>query len=118
MGSDRVYFYRRSIALRAGEAQFIEYAMTPIARERADPVPVRAGFPTNWRPSRELGMCLFELWPPARVFETFVPRSQFRHYEGLKKAEALELYPQLLDQELRTVDDLAAETDAGQRGAW
>jgi hypothetical protein len=74
-------------------AQFIVYAVTPIEGEKPDPVPVVAGFPENWRPTENAGQCLFTLGAPACVVETFVPRSQFRHYERISEAEALALYP-------------------------
>jgi hypothetical protein len=94
-----VYFFRRSLELRAGVAQYVFYAVTPIEGEKPDPVPVIAGFPENWRPIGELGMCLFELGRPAGIYETVAERSQLRHATRISEAEALELYPALLEQQ-------------------
>ena len=71
------------------------YAVVPAAGERHDPVPVVAGFPASWRPTENPGQCLAELGAPAEIFDTFVPRSQFRHYERISEADALALYPDL-----------------------
>lgn len=90
--SDRVYFYRRSIELRAGAAQYVVYAVTPMAGEKPDPVPVVGGYPENWRPSGELGMNLHVQGAPAGIFETVIPRNRFKHFERISEAEALELY--------------------------
>jgi hypothetical protein len=71
------------------------YAVRP-TEGKPDPVPVVAGFPAGWRPTENPGQCLAEPASAARYFLTSVPRSQFRHYERITKADALALYPDLL----------------------
>ena len=90
------FYYRRSISDRSGVAEYVVYAVVPIPGEKPDPVPVIGGFPAGWRPTENPGQCLAEVGAPAAVLETFVPRSQFRHYQQISEAEALALYPDLL----------------------
>jgi len=89
------YFYRRSITDRGGNTVFVVYAVVPIPGEKPDPVPVVAAFPAWWRPSENPGQCLAEMGAEPAVFETFVPRDQFRYYERMSEAEALALYRDL-----------------------
>lgn len=92
-----VYFYRRSIEIRAGTKVWVVYAVIPVDGQRPDPVPVVAGFPENWKPVNEVpGICLFQLDIPTQIYLTAVPRGQFRHFERISEAEALALYPELL----------------------
>jgi hypothetical protein len=100
-GAVATYFRRRSIELRAGAKLSVVYAVTPIAGERPDPVPVVSGCPAGWRPTENPGQCLPQRDAPARYFQTAVPRSQFRHFQRLVAADALALYPNLL----RRVDE-------------
>jgi hypothetical protein len=93
VSGEPVYFYRRELTITAGVTQSIVYAVRPIAGEKPDPVPVIAGYPENWRPTENAGQCLFALGAPAQLYETFVPRSQFRHYVRISAAEAFALYP-------------------------
>ena len=72
------FFYRRPITLRAGDPQHVVYAVLPVPGEKPDPVPVLAGFPAGWCPTENSGQCLADFSTEARIFETFVPRSQFR----------------------------------------
>lgn len=106
---DAVYYYRRSIELRAGVKLWVVYAVTPIPGEKPDPVPVRGYFPESWRPEGELGMNLYKHGAPAGIFETVIPRNRFKHFEQISEAEALELYPELLEQQLRAGEYLPAE---------
>ena len=57
---------------------------------------VVAGFPAGWRPTENPGQCLGEIGSDAGIFETFVPRSQFRPYQWISEAEALALFPDVL----------------------
>ncbi|HKH93449.1 MAG TPA: hypothetical protein VKA54_16720 [Gemmatimonadaceae bacterium] len=75
------FFYRRSITDRGGNVVYVVYAVIPIPGEKPDPVPVIAGFPAGWVPTENPGQCLAKLGSEAAIFETFVPRSQFRHHE-------------------------------------
>jgi hypothetical protein len=61
----RLYFFRRSIELRAGVAQFVVYAVTPVEGTKPDPVPVVASFPENWRPTRTRGSAYSRWAPPS-----------------------------------------------------
>jgi hypothetical protein len=78
-----------------GVVEYVVYAVEPIPGEKPDPVPVVAGFPPGWCPTENPGQCLADFSTEARIFETFVPRSQFRHYERISQADALERYPGL-----------------------
>jgi len=60
-------------------------------------VPVIAGLPAGWRPTDFPGQCLAEMGTEPAIFETFVPRSQFKRYSAISRAEALALYPALAD---------------------
>ena len=93
-----IHYFRRSLELRAGVAQYVVYAVQSSEGERRDPVPVIAGLPENWIPQPQPGMCLFALGTPARIYETSVPRSQFRHYARISEADAIAMYPALLAQ--------------------
>jgi hypothetical protein len=96
VSGEPVYYYRRELTITAGVTQSIVYAVRPIPGEKPDPVPVIAGYPENWRPTENAGQCLFALGAPAQLYETFVPRSQFRHYQRIEEAEATRLFPELL----------------------
>ena len=74
---------------------FVVNAVTPIAAEKPEPVPVLAGFPAEWRPTENPGHCLAKLGSKARLLKTFVPRSQFRRYDHIGRAEALAMHPAL-----------------------
>jgi len=91
-----VFFYRRALTPRDGSVSFVVYAVIP-TEGKPDPVPVMAGFPAGWRPTDFPGQCVAVLGADAAYFLTSVPRSQFRHYTRQTEAEALALYPQLLD---------------------
>jgi hypothetical protein len=43
----------------------------------------------DWRPTEKPGQTLFLMGAPAGIYETFVPRSQFRHYTRIGEAEAV-----------------------------
>jgi hypothetical protein len=69
-----MYFYRRSIIDRGGNIVFVVYAVAPVPRrDGAEPA----------------------------IFDTFVPRSQFKHYSAISRAKALALYPVLGDSKPR-----------------
>jgi hypothetical protein len=89
------YYFRRTIEMRAGIAEHIVYAVQPIEGNRPDPVPVIAAYPAEWVPTEFPGQCLFDRDAPAGIYETFVPRSQFRHYRRITRQEAAALYPTL-----------------------
>ena len=93
-----VYYYRRSLELRAGAPQHVVYAVRAVEGEKPDPVPVLAGFPENWRPTENPGQCLFVLGATAAVLETHVPRSQFRVCTKIDEAEACALFPRLAER--------------------
>jgi hypothetical protein len=106
----KLYFFRRSIELRAGVAEYIVYVVRPVDDgSRPDPVPVIAAFPAGWVPTDFPGQCLFDRDAPARVYETFVPRSQFRHYSRIAEAEAVALFPMLREQQLQRAQWLPAK---------
>jgi hypothetical protein len=90
------YFYRRSITDRGGNVVFVVYAVVPIPGEKPNPVPVIAAFPAGWRPTENPGQCLAAVGAEAAIFETFVPRSQFRHFQRISEAEAVTFYPGLV----------------------
>jgi hypothetical protein len=93
-----VFFYRRSIALRADVADYVVYAV--VASEdgsKPDSLPAIAGFPAGWRPTENPGQCLADFSTEPSVYCTFVPRNQFRHYTRIERGEALGLYPDLSD---------------------
>ena len=69
------------------------YAVVPIPDARPDPVHVIATSPAGWRPTENPGQCLAEPGAEAAIVETFVRRSQFRHYERISEDEARALYP-------------------------
>jgi hypothetical protein len=75
--------------------EYIVYAVQPVEGKRLDPVPVLAAFPAEWVPTDFPGQCLFERDAPTRVYETSVPRAQFRHYASISRNEAVALYPAL-----------------------
>jgi hypothetical protein len=89
----KLYFYRRSITDRGGTMVFVVYAVVPIPGEKLDPVPVTAGFPAGWRPTENPGQCLAEIGSDAAIFETFVPRGQFRHYERISRTRRARTRP-------------------------
>jgi hypothetical protein len=74
----------------------VVYAAVPREVVKPDPVPVIAGFLAGWRPTDNPGQRPAVPGAPAGVFVTHAPRSQFRHYERMSRAEALELHPDLL----------------------
>lgn len=89
-------FYQRALELHDGTAPTVVYAVQTRADAKPDPVPMIAGFSAGWRPTENPGQCLAVQGAGAAVILTHVPRSQFRHYERISRAEALALYPDLL----------------------
>ena len=90
------FFYRRSLGGRDAAGQHVVYVVVPIPGGKRDSEPVIGGFPAGWRPTENPGQCLAAPGDPPAVLETFVPRSQFRHYERISEAEALTFFPDLL----------------------
>lgn len=90
------FFYRRALADRTDKAVTVVYAVFP-TDGKPDPVPVLAGFPAGWRPTDSPGQCLADPLSTGGYFLTTVPRSQFRHDQRIDEAEALALYPDLLN---------------------
>ena len=111
------FFYRRSIELRAGVADYIVYAVQPAEGARPDPVPVIAAYPAGWVPTDLPGQCLFDRDAPARTYETCVPLSQFRHYERITQEDAIALHPALFRAAL-TPNEVAAIKSWLNLGSW
>jgi hypothetical protein len=90
------YLYRRSITDPGGNVVYVVYAVGSIPGEKPEPIPALAAFPAGWRATDFPGQCLAVVGAQSEIFEKCAPRSQFRHYERMTKADALGLYPDLL----------------------
>ena len=64
-------------------------------RRKARPGPRCRWVPAGLAMNGESGECLAGLDAELAILETFVPRSQFRHYAHLSRADALALFPAL-----------------------
>ena len=64
-------------------------------RRKAGPGPRCRWVPAGLAMNGESGECLAELDAELAILETFVTRSQCRHYARLSRADALALYPAL-----------------------
>jgi hypothetical protein len=93
--STSVYFDRRPIIVAAGATVWVVYAVTP-TEGKPDPAPAITGFPPGWRPTENPGQCLADSASVGQYFLTYVPRSQFRHYEAITESDALIPSPDLL----------------------